>query len=125
MRATSQHFTGSLGREQISRELDTVCSGGSHSLYTCITGMCILRLCFVWTLSVHSCSSETQRCRGGGEPACMFSLPGSQSFLFFFFVSYFLCYYSFVLLFYFTVPLSHHRQGRVHDGDPMGGHDSD
>ena len=59
-----------------------------------------------------------------GWRACLFSFVGSLCFIF---VSYF--YVSFVLFLSFVVCLlyclSHHLQRRVHDSDPMGGHDSD
>ena len=85
--ATSQHFAGSLGREQILRELQLVCSGGSHIfVYQVILKICILRLGFVGTLSVRSCSYETSLCRGGGEPACMFSFVGSSCLILFYFL---------------------------------------
>ena len=53
----------------------------------------------------------------------MFSFVGSLCFVFDSYLSV-----SFVLFLFFVCLLyclSHHLQGRVHDSDPMGGHDSD
>ena len=71
---------------------------------------------FVGTRPVRSCSYEKEFCRGSSESARSVLPILSVLFMFCFCVSFVAC-----LLYC----LSHHVQGRVHDSDPMGGHDSD
>ena len=83
---------------------------------------------FVGTLFVRSCCYEEYLCRWGGEPACLVLSVVSVILFMFYFCFLFLCYNRFALFVSFVCLLycvSHHLQGRVHDSDPMGGHDSD
>ena len=75
--------------------------------------------------TVRSCSYEKQLCRGSGEPACCFVLSVLSVLIFFFFCFILLCQFCFVCFFCLLVLPVASPPGRVHDSDPMGGHDSD
>ena len=78
-----------------------------------------LRLGFVGTLPVRSCSYEKWLCRGGGEPASMFSFVGSSCLIFLFLIFMLVLFCFFCCLFVVLPVVSYHLQGRVHDSDSL------
>ena len=73
--------------------------------------------------TVRSCYYEKQLCRGGGEPARCFVLSALSVLIVFIFWLFFLSFLFFFILFVVLPTAS--PPGRVHDSDPMGGHDRD
>ena len=75
--------------------------------------------------TVHSGSYEKLLCRGGGKPACCFVQSVLSVLIMFYFRFLFLCQFCFVCFFCLLVLPVASPPGRVHDSDPMGGHDRD